>query len=93
MPGCDVTLSVSDAPGPFGVFGYFDSLNMVFNREMRGKRVLAQDLAGDEAIDISHSVQVRGNIVHLPGTLMRKVGLHDATPGDQSAPGLVIAFS
>ena len=35
---------------------------MVFDREMGGKRVLAQDLAGEEAIDISHSVQIRGNI-------------------------------
>jgi hypothetical protein len=93
MPGCDVTLPVSDAPGPFGVFGNFDSLNMVFDREMKGKRVLAQDLAGEEAIDISHSVQIRGHIVHIPGTLIRKVGLHKATPGDLSAPGLVIAFS
>ena len=93
MPGCDVTLRVSDAPGPFGVFGNFDSLNMVFDREMRGKRVLAQDLAGEEAIDTSHSVQIRGNTMHIPGTLIRKVGLHHATPGDLSAPGLVIAFA
>jgi hypothetical protein len=93
MPGCDVTLPVSDAPGPFGVFGNFDSLSMVFDREMNGKRVLAQDLAGEEAIDISHSVQIRGNIVHIPGTLIRKVGLHNATPGDLSKPGLVLAFS
>jgi hypothetical protein len=66
---------------------------MVFDRPMRGKRVLAQDLAGDEAIDISHSVQIRGNIVHIPGTVIRDVGLHHATHGDLSAPGLVIAFS
>lgn len=49
---------------------------------MREKRVLAQDLAGEEAIDISHSVQIRGNIVHIPRTLIPKVGLHNATPGD-----------
>ncbi len=61
--------------GPSVSSVYFDSLNMVFDREMRGKRVLAQDLAGEEAIDISHSVQIRGNIMHIPGTLMRKVGL------------------
>ena len=31
MPACDVTLSVSDAPGPFGVFGYFDGLTLIFD--------------------------------------------------------------
>jgi len=31
--------------------------------------------------------------VHIPGMLIRKVGLHKVTPGDLSEPGLVIAFS
>ena len=93
MPECDVTLSISDAPGPYGVFGDFRSLTMVFDGSLRGKRVLAQDLAGDESIDITHAVQVRENVLHIPGAVIRKVGLRDATPGDLSSPGLVIALS
>jgi hypothetical protein len=93
MPECDVTLPVSDAPGPYGVFGNFGSLAMVFDRPLRGKRVMAQDLAGDEATDITRAVQVRGNVLHIPGAVIRKVGLRNATPGDLSAPGLVIALS
>jgi hypothetical protein len=38
-------------------------------------------------------VEIRGNIVHIAGTLIRDVGLQHATHGDLSAPGLVIAFS
>ena len=49
MPASDVTLSVSDAPGPYGVFGYFDNLTLVFDNALHDKRILAQDLAGEEA--------------------------------------------
>jgi hypothetical protein len=91
MPGCDVTLQVADAPGPYGVFGNFDSLTLAFDQEPRKKRFLAQDLAGDQAIDITHSVQVQGNRLHILGSVIREVGLRDATHGDLSAPGFVIA--
>jgi hypothetical protein len=91
MPASDVTLSVSDAPGPFGVFGYFDGLTLIFDKSMRGRRILAQDLAGDEALDISNEVETRGNSLRIAGDLVRKVGLYNATVNDVSAPGLVIA--
>jgi hypothetical protein len=92
MPTCDVTLSVADAPGPYGVFGYFDSLTLAFDNPPHDKRVLAQDLAGDEPIDISSMVQVRGKSLYIPGKVIRRIGLHSATPGDISAPGLVVAM-
>jgi hypothetical protein len=93
MPACDVTLSVADAPGPYGVFGYFDSLTLVFDNPLHDRRVLAQDLAGDEPIDISSMVQVRDKSLYIPDKVIRRIGLHNATPGDISAPGLVVAIS
>ncbi len=93
MPECEVTLPVLDAPGPYGVFGNFGSLTMVFDRPLEGRRVLVQDLASDEAMDITDEVEVRGKLLHLPGDLIRRAGLRSATPGDLSAPGLVIAFA
>jgi hypothetical protein len=93
MPACDVTLSVSDAPGPYGVFGYFDGLTLASDKPFHGKQVLAQDLAGDEAIDISSMVQVHGKDLYIPGKVIRRIGLSKATPGDISAPGLVVAVS
>ena len=93
MPACDVTLSVTDAPGPYGIFGYFDSLTLTFDEPVQGKRILAQDLAGDQPVDISSKVQVRGKNLLLPGDVIRRIGLLNATPEDISAPGLVIAIS
>jgi len=92
MPACDVTLGIGDAPGPYGIFGYFEDLTLASDRSFQGKRVLAQDLAGDEAIDISGMVQVRGKNLYIPGKVIRRIGLHKATPGDLSAPGLVVAI-
>jgi hypothetical protein len=91
--GCDVTLSVSDAPGPYGIFGHFDNLTLTFDKAPQKKKILAQDLAGANAVDITGSVQLRGNRLHIPGRVIRDVGLRAGTPGDLSSPGLVIAFT
>jgi hypothetical protein len=93
MPECDVTLRVADAPGPFGIFGNLGSLTMLFDAPLHGKRILAQDLAGEEALDITGAVQIGANVLHIPGEVIRQIGLHQATPGDLSAPGLVVALS
>lgn len=92
MPASAVTLSVTDAPGPFGVFGYFDELTLIFAEELSGRRVLAQDLAGEEAHDISNEVEIRGKSLQIAGDVIRKVGLYNATVNDLSAPGMVIAL-
>jgi hypothetical protein len=92
MPGCEVILDVSDAPGPFGVFGYFNELTLNLDRPLQGRRILAQDLAGDEAYDISNEVQIRGGALQVSGNVIRHFGLHSATVGDLSGPGLVIAI-
>jgi hypothetical protein len=93
MPACDVTLAVSDAPGPFGVFGHFNSLTLAFDKPIRNHRVLAQDLAGDKSIDISTQVQFEGNKLRISGEAIRHAGLQSATRGDPSAPGLVLHVS
>jgi hypothetical protein len=92
MPICDVTLSVGDAPGPYGIFGDYRSLTLISDHVMESKRVLAQDLAGEESVDISNAVQRRGTNVSISGEMIRRIGLQNATPGDLSSPGLVIAI-
>jgi hypothetical protein len=57
---------LADAPGPYGVFGYFDSLTLATDKSLHGKKVLAQNLAGDKTIDISSLVQVRGKCLFIP---------------------------
>jgi hypothetical protein len=92
MPSCRVTLDVGDAAGPFGVFGDLESLTFNFSSRLANRRVLAQDLAGDRAHDITRDVQVGERSLCLSGQIIRRVGLQAATPGDVSSPGLVIAF-
>jgi hypothetical protein len=92
MPPCDVTLSVSDAPGPFGVFGYFENLTLIFDQTLKGRRVLAQDLASDVSIDVTQAVRIRGERLELPGKMIRQVCALQEIAGDVSAPGLVIAI-
>lgn len=92
MLPCEVTLTVSDAPGPFGIFGSFDSLTLIAGRPLEGCHVLAQDLAGDEAFDISRQVQIRGSSLKIAGRLIRQIGLHRATEGDLSSPGMVLSI-
>jgi hypothetical protein len=92
MPACDLILNVSDASGPFGIFGSPESVTLVFDRSLTGKRILAQDLAGEKAFDISHRVTLHGNKLHIPGEVIQAEGLRYATHGDTSSPGLVIAI-
>jgi hypothetical protein len=92
MPPCDVTLRVGDAPGPFGVFGEYKSLTLEFSKPIERRRVLAQDLAGDIAADITALVGVVGGKVHFDGSLLRRLGLRDSTPGDLSSPGVALVF-
>ena len=92
MPDCEVTLSIADASGPYGVFGNFTALTLISDRPLQGRRVLAQDLAGDEAFDISNEVQVSGDSLRITGKTIRRIGLQNATAGDMSAPGLVISI-
>jgi hypothetical protein len=92
MPKSSVALDVGDAAGPFGVFGDFESLTFNFSSQLDNTRILAQDLAGDEACDITRDVQIRGRSLRVPGEIIRRVGLQAATRGDVSSPGLVIAI-
>jgi len=93
MPACDVTLAVADAQGPYGIFGHFDNLTLQFNTIPKQKRVLAQDLAADKSVDVTNAVNIRGNTLHIPGRIIRDIGLRAATPGDLSSPALVIVFA
>lgn len=92
MPKCEVTLDVDDAKGPFGIFGDFESLTFNFNSPIGKRNVLAQDLAGDQASDITRDVQIRERSLQLPGEIIHRIGLKSATPDDTSSPGLVLAF-
>jgi hypothetical protein len=92
MPPCAVTVNAGDAPGPFGIFGEFERLTITLAKPPHGKHVIAQDLAGDEAFDITSLVDFEGAAIHFDGNLLRQAGLRGRTPGDLSSPGVVVAL-
>lgn len=92
MPRSSVTINVGDATGPFGVFGEYKSLTFEFLHAPHNKRVLAQDLAGSEALDITAMTSKARNRITIDGDLLRRIGRLAGTPGDLSSPGAVVAF-
>ncbi|HEX8914773.1 MAG TPA: hypothetical protein VF796_20645 [Humisphaera sp.] len=90
FPQADVTLDVGALARPVGVFGEYASLTLVTKNDLAGRRVLAQDLAGDAPVDITGEVKVSGGALTVPGAVLRRVGLMAATAGDVSDPGLVL---
>ncbi|HWY31200.1 MAG TPA: hypothetical protein VNX46_10615, partial [Candidatus Acidoferrum sp.] len=57
----DVTVNVGATRGPFGIFGRYHSLTLRFDAPLGNVRILAQDLAGKHAKDITKKVAVNGN--------------------------------
>lgn len=92
-PSADVELHVGDAPGPFGIFGSARSVTLIFDRPLSGRRVLAQDLAADQAADVTGQVRIEGRSLQMREVNLRSLGLQAATDGDLSSPGLVLALS
>ena len=93
FPLADVAFEVTDAAMPVGVFGRYRSLTLRLSRAAAAFVVMAQDLAGDSARDITPEVKRHGNEITIPGRVIERIGLSAATPGDVSDPGLVLKLS
>jgi hypothetical protein len=93
MPAASVELNVGDAPGPYGVFGSCTTLTLIFDRAIKGKRVHAQDLAADQALDITNHIHIDDRSLQLCKSDLQRFGLHNVSEGDVSSPGLVISLS
>jgi hypothetical protein len=89
-PKADVTLNTGPLDAPVGIFGYFDSLTLVTDAPLGDVTIMAQDLAGDVATDITERVTLDGNRLIIPGAVIEEIGLSAAAPGDLSDPGLVL---
>lgn len=92
MPPAEIELDVTDAPGPFGIFGSCQTLTLVFDRPLSEKRIVVQDLAGNEAFDVTGKVRVNGQRLQLTEADMKNFGLRSASSGDLSSPGLVLSL-
>jgi hypothetical protein len=92
MPSANVELHVGNAPGPFGVFGSCRTLTLIFDKPLSSKRILAQDLADDEALDVTDHVRMDGQRLQLTETDLRSFGLRSVSSGDLSSPGLLLSL-
>ena len=87
----DVCIEIDDIFKPVGVFGVFGSLTLkAEGLQGRKFRVLAQDLAGEGAVDISDAVEISERGISIPGAVLKRVGTMAASQGDISSPGTVI---
>ena len=90
-PRARVTVRVKDAGQPIGVFGRYDALLLRCAGSLDGlKRIWAQDLLAEQAVDILPEIVVKGDTITIPGTLIDRIGTAARDDGDISVPGLVI---
>jgi hypothetical protein len=90
LPLADVTIEVGAGEASTGIFGRYRSLTLNLAAPLGSRRVWAQDLAGEEAIDITDKISATEEWIVLTGELIDQIGLSAATPGDLSYPGLVV---
>jgi hypothetical protein len=90
IPRADVRLEVGELDRPIGIFGEYASLTFITTSALTGKRILAQDLAGKTPVDITSEVKASAGRLFIPGSVIHRVGLMAAKPGDISDPGLVL---
>jgi hypothetical protein len=92
FPLADVTLNVGELNRPVGIFGEYGNLTLISSSALAGRRIRAQDLAGKTPVDITAEVRVSNRELTIPGTVIHRVGLMAAKPGDVSDPGLVLVL-
>lgn len=85
-----VTVPLENWDIPIGLFGYFKEVTFILPTKISGKKIYAQDLAGEMPVNITRKVKIKGNRLTLPGEVIRKIGLMNASEGDCSDPGLVL---
>jgi hypothetical protein len=54
--------------------------------------VLAQDLASDQALDVTDHVRIDGRRLQLTEADLRSFGLRSVSKGDLSSPGIVFTI-
>ncbi|MBC8160165.1 MAG: hypothetical protein H7Z42_03015 [Roseiflexaceae bacterium] len=92
-PPAHVALYVGPGDVPIGVFGHYQTLTLRLDTPLGQRRIWAQDLAGNQAQDITTQATNDGTQITLPGALLHALGTLAATPGDRSEPGVAIAIA
>lgn len=91
IPRCDITLNVGESR-LIAAFGEYGSLNLRTSL-FSVSSVWMQDLAGDTAYDVTDRVEWLGDMIRIPGELIKKIGTAVQPDGDTSEPGVVIRLN
>lgn len=89
VPDAEFTFGAKNAD-TVGVFGCYEKLNIVFDYSLNDKKIYAQDLAGEESVDITSLADISGNNLTLSGNLIESLGAVENPEGDTSEAGLLI---
>lgn len=88
IPECEVTVDAENAEF-IGVFGEYKELTI--KTELKNiTGVYMQDIAGEEAYDVTGDVVFEDGKIIVPGELIHKIGTSAQPEGDTSEPGAVI---
>lgn len=84
-PLARVAVCGAQAEAPVGLFGHFGAVEITFMEEIGARRVFAQDLCREEAVDVTADVRLEGKTLFLPGSVLealcRLEGRERALPG------------
>jgi len=87
-PLCNILLEECPTDHPIGIFGYYGQLTLGFDKTIKGKKIYAQDLACDTAVEVTNVVAVDNDRLTISGDLIRKIS--GSLVDDKSEPGIVI---
>lgn len=87
-PPATIKVKGKDPDAPIGLFGSFYSLTIEYPTSVDDKRVYAQNLLSDEAVDITSEIFLSGVGVHIPGKIMTELMPHGSPEGE--IPAIVI---
>lgn len=88
-PLCNAEITVSENTAPIGIFGKFDTLKITFPKTIRNKKIYIQDLASNEATDITDDIEITGKSIILKGLLAEKI-CNKTKECDEELPGIMI---
>ena len=86
----DVTLSVEGNIVTVGVFGFFHSLTLRFDRAIGDVRVLGQCLLSEKSEDMTTFISINGNELRIDGREIRRFGKRACLVTDRTAPMLLL---
>ena len=64
--------------------------SLVLDDQTEGRRILAKDILGGYAVDITAKCMRTAGKIVLSGDELAKIGLSQNPPGDDSEPGVVV---